>query len=64
VGEGDDGAQEGGVLHVASGPYQISRNDGLAVSGLESVQGAQPEGDSDSGYQPSGAQLGLVQKLR
>ena len=63
VGEGDGGSQQSGMLHVAAGSDQIGGNDGLAMTRLQSVQRTQPEGDGDSGHQPSGAQLGLMQKL-
>lgn len=63
VGEGDGSAEEGGMLHVAAGSDQIRGDDGLPVSGLQGVECAQPECDSDSGREPSGAQLGLAEEL-
>jgi len=61
VREGDSRAEQGGMLHVAARSDQVRGDDGLTVTGLESVHRTQPECDGDSGYQPSGAQLRLVQ---
>ena len=63
VGKGDGRAEESRVLHVAAGADQVRGDDGLAMTRLQSVHRAQPERDGDSGEQPSGAQLRLVQKL-
>ncbi len=63
VREGDGGAQERGMLHIAARSDQVGGDNGLAVTGLKSVHRAQPERDGDSSEQPSGAQLRLVQEL-
>jgi len=63
VSEGDSRAKDGGVLQVASGSYQVSGDDGFAVTRFQGMHRSQPERDGDSCQQPSGAQLRLVQEL-
>jgi len=64
VRECDRRAEQRSVLHVAPGAHEIRSDDGFSVTGFKCVECAQPESDSDSGDQPSCAQLGLMQELR
>lgn len=62
MGEGDDGAEPGGVLPSAAGTDEVSGNDGFAVAGFEGVERAEAEGEGESGEQEMPGEFGLAEE--